>query len=29
MLSIALNDYAISGHIGDQLLNHMCYVDDM
>ena len=28
-LSIALNDTAIGGHIGGQLLNHLCYADDM
>ena len=26
---IALNDNAIGGHIGGQLLNHFCYADDM
>ena len=28
-LSIALNDTAIGGKIGGQLLNHLCYADDM
>ena len=28
-LSIALGDTAVGGHIGGQLLNHMCYADDM
>ena len=28
-LSIALNDTAIGGKIGGQLLNHLCYSDDM
>ena len=28
-LSIALNNTAISGHIAGQLLNHLCYADDM
>ena len=28
-LSIALNDTAIGGHIGGQLLNHLCYAADM
>ena len=28
-LSIALNDTAIGGTIGGQLLNHLCYADDM
>ena len=28
-LSIALSDTAIGGHIGVQLLNHLCYADDM
>ena len=28
-LSIALNDTAIGGNIGGQLLNHLCYADDM
>ena len=27
-LSIALNDTAIGGHIGGQLLNHLRYADD-
>ena len=28
-LSIALNDTAIAGKIGGQLLNHLCYAEDM
>ena len=28
-LSIALNDTAIGGKIGGQLLSHLCYADDM
>ena len=28
-LSVVLNDTAIGGHIGGQLLNHLCYADDM
>ena len=28
-LSSALNDTVIGGHIGGQLLNHLCYADDM
>ena len=28
-LSIALNNTAIGGKIGGQLLNHLCYADDM
>ena len=28
-ISIALNDTAIGGKIGGQLLNHLCYADDM
>ena len=27
--SMTLHDTAIGGHIGDQLLNHFCYADDM
>ena len=27
--SMALNNTAIGGHIGGQLLNHLCYADDM
>ena len=28
-LSMALNNTAIGGHIGGQLLNHLCYANDM
>ena len=28
-LSIELYDSEIDGHIGGQLLNHLCYADDM
>ena len=27
--SMAISDTAISGHIGGQLLNHLCYADNM
>ena len=28
-LSIALNNSGIGGYLGDALLNHLCYVDDI